>query len=385
MKDKKAAIILILVGFLVLCYGCINQKNNYAEFTEEISENIINETLYDEKNKTDEIFSNELSKNESLIENKLKIPENIKNNCIGFLIGSPEESQNIYLIGAGWERPHHGPFVWDYIEENKGEYDFSYTDEYVLNAQKNNVSILATIWPFANWDQNYNINCKVNENDIFNPRGKDRYDGLPKYRCKPNDMDAYKEFLRRLVERYDGDGINDMPELKIPIKNYEILNEPEMQSEELTFFVGNEIDYFEVLKESYITIKESCTDCQVLHAGCAGSQEKFLSFWEKIFEMGGNNYFDIANIHYINSGDLQTLNVKPFAELLDRYNIKKPIWVTEVEFSDTTDNVLQMSRGAFDAGAEKIFYVSFNVGGHEACKIGEYSPAYINITNICKK
>ena len=39
-----------------------------------------------------------------------------------------------------------------------------------------------------------------------------------KYLSKPCSMDDYKNFLIKLVDRYDGDGSNDMPGLTKPIK-----------------------------------------------------------------------------------------------------------------------------------------------------------------------
>ena len=52
-----------------------------------------------------------------------------------------------------WVRPHPGPFVWNMIENKKEKYNWRDTDEYVLYAQDHNQTIIATIWPHANWDQ----------------------------------------------------------------------------------------------------------------------------------------------------------------------------------------------------------------------------------------
>ena len=52
-----------------------------------------------------------------------------------------------------WVRPHPGPFVWSHIEPEKGDFYWDETDKYVKYAQDHNQKILATIWPFAKWDQ----------------------------------------------------------------------------------------------------------------------------------------------------------------------------------------------------------------------------------------
>jgi len=69
--------------------------------------------------------------------------------------------------------------------------------------------LLVLVHPFTPWDQ----------------PGKNggNYD-------KPNNMTAFKRFIAKMVERYDGDGIDDMPGLLYPIKYYEIGNEPEGQT-----------------------------------------------------------------------------------------------------------------------------------------------------------
>lgn len=312
---------------------------------------------------------------------EVSIPLSIETNRFGFLTGVPEEITTINMIGAGWTRPHPGPFSWGAIERIQGKYDFYDADEFVKAAQENNVSILATLWSFVNWDQQ-GSDCKVSDNDQFYPKDPLGRTGIPPYRCKPNNMQAYKKFLSDLVERYDGDGINDMPNLKIPIKYWEVLNEPEMKSPTLTFFIGNENDYLEVLKESYQTIKQACSDCKVLHGGAAGTQNEFLSFWENVFKAGAGNYFDIANIHFIRMGDASTLNVKAFKSLLEKYGIKKPIWVTEVEFDSPSVDVKAAAQGAFNAGADKIFFVSFEVGGHGLTAPGQYSPEYKEVVRL---
>ena len=52
----------------------------------------------------------------------------------------------------------------------------------------------------------------------------------PEHKGKPYDMAAYANFIAKLVERYDGDSIDDMPGLTVPIKHWELMNEPEFQT-----------------------------------------------------------------------------------------------------------------------------------------------------------
>ncbi|MCD6114812.1 hypothetical protein J7J74_00785 [bacterium] len=379
----KILIVLIILTSLSLGYFFVYK--NYLSKRQKIEREIkVSQT--EEKIEIPEIETpqEKATKEEKAPKEKEKIktvniPKEISDNCIGFLIGSTFEIETMKEIGAGWIRPHPGPFVWGFIEKSKGDYDFSITDNFVKTAQKNNVAILPTIWPFAEWDQKIcrpKI-CEVSSEDQF-------YFELPKSRCAPCNMANYKQFLKKLVERYDGDGINDMPGLKIPIKYYEILNEPEMREPFLTFFKGTEKEYVEILKASFEAIKEVCPDCKVLSGGAAGVEPKMISFWSKVFDLGAQNYFDIANIHFVNFGDRSTLNVKPFKELLKEKKIEKPIWVTEAEYGkDKNQEIESTVEGALLEGAKKIFFTRFVIGSSAPPIPGQYSTQYINITSKC--
>ncbi|MBI2830102.1 MAG: hypothetical protein HYX81_02980 [Chloroflexi bacterium] len=246
--------------------------------------------------------------------------------------------------GAAFDRPFFEFFQWGMIEKNPGQYDFSETDRYVYAAQISGLNILANIQPFASWDQ----------------PGKG----------KPRDMLKYRNFVSRLVERYDGDGIDDMPGLNIPIKHWEVSNEPEFQQAPLVFFQGTPQDYFEVLKATYEEVKRADPQAFVLQGGMAGMIEVSTAFWQSVFDLGGAKYFDIANIHSIGHGE--HLNIPTFEQFLAKNNIEKPIWVTEVQFQQArqtqgytaADFARTLARSyifALANGAEKLFYVNIKM------------------------
>ena len=239
----------------------------------------------------------------------VSIPDGVLQNCMGFLVGGTDEISVISTVGGAWTRPHPGPFTWGWIETSDDDYNYTESDKYVVAAQDSNVAILGTLWPYADWDQTscHATECQVTSADQFYPR--DIGDGIPTYRCAPCSVDSYKEFLTNLVERYDGDGTDDMADLTIPIKYWEVLNEPSMDSDDLKFFIGTQAEYEEILRESYNTIKAACSDCMVLHGGASGIANATLDYWSGLFDLGIGEYFDVGNIHYINSGDVDNLNV----------------------------------------------------------------------------
>ena len=86
-----------------------------------------------------------------------------------------------------------------------------------------------------------------------------------------------------------------MPNLKIPIKYWEILNEPEMNELGLTFYKGTGQEYVEILKNSNESIKATCADCKIVQGGAAGIRPEMLSYWEKIFDfcLKNNRWIEI--------------------------------------------------------------------------------------------
>jgi hypothetical protein len=338
--------------------------------------------LFIKPSSEDVLLNNNSNNNGNVNGNVLIIPESIENNCIGFDIGMPEEIKLVSQIGGGWIRPNLGTFSWGFIEPEKGKFDFSMTDKYVKEAQQKNIAIVATIFPYADWDQSicHGEECAVSPQDY--PEFKDGWKmGIPKSRCIPCNFTDYNIFVTKLIGRYDGDGVNDMPGLKIPIKYWGVLNEPEMNGTGLAFFYGSPNEYADIFKETRNSIKEECPNCYVLHAGEAGVQDYMLDYWGQIFD--NKIDFDIANIHFIKRTDLSTLNVKDFKQLLTQKNISKPIWVTEAEYESGSD-IVSSVEGALAAGASKIFFTQFEIGHFGPPNEGKYSEEYVGIASMCK-
>ena len=255
-----------------------------------------------------------------------------------------------------WVRPHPGPFIWNNIEKEKGNFTWEEADKYVVYAQEHNQTILATIWPHANWEQK---SCKRKK--ARSPFGKK----FTKYLSKPCSMDNYKTFLLKLVDRYDGDGSNDMPGLTKPIKHWDIMNEPEFKM----FFKGSKEDFVEIFNFSSKIIKEKQKDAVIVMAGAAGMFPENKKYWKSVLPKIKDN-FDIANIHHISTPDGKCdkeLWVDEFASLLKSLNISKPIWVTEAM---TCGPPVKAYTNAFLNGAEVIIDVGVNAPGMKMSKKG---------------
>lgn len=278
----------------------------------------------------------------------------LTDNRFGFLVHAPQEVGLTEKAGAAWIRLQQGPFIWNEIEPTPGKWDFSRTDTYVKLAQASGLRILGTIYPYADWDQK---SCRK-ASPCRNTSKDFGLDALPHWRCSPCDTAKSRAFVERLVERYDGDGVEDMPGLKAAVKHWEVLNEPSLPE---AFYIGDALGYLEILKDSQKAINAACPTCVVVQGGVADKLDE-TSFWDDFFKNGGAAYFDLATIHYIEEGEVATLNVAPFKSLLQKHGVSKPIWVTEAQFKPGTTDVEGAVKGALAAGADKIFFTGFEVG-----------------------
>ena len=254
-----------------------------------------------------------------------------------------------------WVRPHPGPFVWNNIEKEEGVFSWDKADKYVTYAQNHNQKTIATIWPYSNWEQK---SCKRKKGR--SPFGKK----FAKYLSKPCSMENYKKFLLALVDRYDGDGQNDMPGLTKPIIYWEIMNEPEFRM----FFKGTEDDFVEIFNFSSKLIKSKQKDAVIIMAGAAGMFPESKKFWKSALPKI-KDHFDIANMHHITPPDGKCDKdfwVGEFSELLQSLDIHKPIWVTEAMTG--VCKVIPTYINAFASGAEVIIDVGVNAPGMKMSK-----------------
>ena len=254
-----------------------------------------------------------------------------------------------------WVRPHPGPFIWNGIEREKGVFSWEAADKYVVYAQEHNQKTIATIWPHANWEQK---SCK-------RKKARSPFGGkFTKYLSKPCSMEDYKNFLIKLVDRYDGDGKNDMPGLTKPIIHWQIMNEPEFKM----FFKGTEDDFVEIFNFSSKLIKSKQKDAVIIMAGAAGMFPENKKYWRSALPKI-KDHFDIAAIHHITPPDGKCDKefwVDEFSSLLKSLNIKKPIWVTEAMIGKC--KVLSSYINAFVNGAEIIIDVGVNAPGMKMSK-----------------
>ncbi|MBI4095959.1 MAG: hypothetical protein HY438_03805 [DPANN group archaeon] len=288
-------------------------------------------------------------------------------------------------FGVGWDRPYPGPFNWQQIQDG----NYGPVDEYVKEAQKHDFATVAIIWPY--WDADQDL-CHAE--DLPAVRFGKFFGELASKRGKPCGHDAYKNFVMNLVERYDGDGKDDMPGLRYGIKHWEVASEPEVQDRlgGVAFFQGKPKDYVELFRDTFVAVKTADPDAKVLNGGAATASAEHLSFWEEFLRQGGGKYVDIFSMHCLECDE--SLEVEPYAKLLKKYEMQTPIWVTDVSyFGSDNEQAKNLFKGyitGFGSGVQKIFYDKWQIraGGKEelaALKTSTQDRLALNATDAVIK
>lgn len=190
---------------------------------------------------------------------------------------------DVATIGAKWVRyAALNGMVWDVIETKKGQYNWSRNDSVYLDTYKSGIKMLITTGT-----GNTAYGSKTENNHAI--------EGY-----FPPDSNAYKTFLKKAVERYDGDGVDDAPGSPI-VAVWQIENELDLS------WKDTPAKYAELLKESYLVIKEANPNAQVAIAGVAfpnavvsenGIYRKILKELDKIKNSSPARYFDIFDFHW---------------------------------------------------------------------------------------
>ncbi|UCD28999.1 MAG: hypothetical protein JSV03_00505 [Planctomycetota bacterium] len=261
---------------------------------------------------------------------------------------------------------------WSRIQPTRdGVYDFAWSDAIVRQANKRRVDILALFdrippWAFVGMDV-----------QAVRTRMPARADA-----------DAFAVFVKRFVERYDGDGIGDMPGLRQSIGGYEFINGIEdVRVEEYVWW----------LKLFYQTVKSADAKATVVLGSFTSPGLRRIDFGEgdyhTYFERLLSNpalqgadypYFDVVGFH--NYPDYYP-GRSPFADSLAylgqtmaRHELNLPIWLTEYGSDKGDSNELRQAndivRWAIEArslGIERVYLHGLwdiNRGGLESDRSG---------------
>ena len=136
------------------------------------------------------------------------------------LAGWPAEARRdaemMSRTGAGWYRHHTSHFpAFDQAALKRDDFDFEYRDGLVAAAQAEELDILLMIG---------------RTHGLASCRQWRQYLARPYLPPSEPVADGYREYVRRVVERYDFDGVDDMPGLKAPIRWFQLGNENDLHA-----------------------------------------------------------------------------------------------------------------------------------------------------------
>jgi hypothetical protein len=182
--------------------------------------------------------------------------------------------------GATWLR---NEITWDSAEPVDASpivYQWNYIDSVLTPARQSGYNMIATINGNPDWAATH-------------PRGP--IDKAPLHR--------FATFTAALVERYDGDGIDDAPGSPI-VEYWEFYNEPDAGNLGWDKRWGNYgKEYAEMLAAVYPAMKIASPKAKVLLGGIAydwfeEADGPFVRrFLDDVLANGGGNFFDVMNFH----------------------------------------------------------------------------------------
>lgn len=217
-------------------------------------------------------------------------------------------------IGVRWRRP--GVYaMWFLIQPDleQPSYDFRLHDRQ-YGGVPDGINILANICP-------------------ENPRHPEGTTVPGSY--LPVDEEQYRTFVRATVERYDGDGVDDMPDLTNPVHFWQVGNEP-----------GSGHTGFARLQQlTYTAVKDACGECTVLIGGVAGFPENYVSSFDTVYgpildELAGAG-FDVFDFHWYGTadGDYRMRDAVTGEDVVEHirgtlaatgFSLDLPLWITEM-------------------------------------------------------
>lgn len=243
----------------------------------------------------------------------------------------PKISHVIASAGIKWARFTN--VRWDYFEpkapiNGRHSYRWDLLDSSLRKVQSEGFNIKCVLGSTSPWA----VGTKVN----FGAK----MSGPP----KPQFLDDYGEWIFNIVERYDGDGVQDMPGLRYPVKHWQIDSEIWSNS-----WSGTPGDYISLLKTAYIAAKTADNKAKIHVANFLSFDPNILidknvrrqekaqtkkarrklsrgsSFINQCLD--NHRYFDIIGFHANDNYKKIPIVVKWLLQEMKKRGYQKPIWI----------------------------------------------------------
>lgn len=223
---------------------------------------------------------------------------------------------------------------WQRIEPNpprgrKHIYNWRQLDYLVKAYQDYGFDIVITLRAKSSWASE----------PILDPEAEKNGGGIATTPPKPEYWDDYANWIYAVAERYDKDGVEDMPGLKRPISYFQIESEVHHKGA----WQGSVDDYLKLLEEAFFVIKTANNEAKVILAGINFGDifddfpndsdiiKRFMFLkqkgnWgiESIARVLKEGKYDIVGFHY----NRDYKGVYGIVEFIRKYT-KKPIWADD--------------------------------------------------------
>ncbi|UCE36197.1 MAG: hypothetical protein JSW00_11695, partial [Thermoplasmata archaeon] len=179
------------------------------------------------------------------------------------------------------------------------------------------------------------------------------------------DFQLAEEVLTTVAERYDHDGIDDMPFLKYPVKHFGVGNEL------AGTFKGTSQDFLAILENTHNALTNANPEVKIVQAGLVPYHinQKDMLFWDSLFGVNVHEYIDIAVFHEL-QGQENFMNLIFYPAYFYDHGLDRPIWINELQFENITEApsltqeqyapifIRYMTYGLAH-GTEKFFFANF--------------------------
>ncbi len=230
------------------------------------------------------------------------------------------DAERLAATGAGWYRHHSSHFPgFDQQTLERREYDWTYHDELVRTVQSHGIDILLIMGR-----TNGIASCRQ-----FTQHLPETY--LP---AEGEEEADYRHYVRTLVERYDADGVDDMPDLKAPIRWFQLGNENDLHYEtcvEVKRDYATPEQYLELVRITREEMRAASPDARLAASMTFGHVTENKSGWtERLLGLeDGAILDDIDALDMHDYSRKLTIQRQRIDLLHDLSGGRVPIWITE--------------------------------------------------------
>lgn len=303
---------------------------------------------------------------------------------------------------------------WQVVEPQKGRYDFTRLDEVAQGAGSRGIDTAVTIRALSEWGSDQSVvqqNQGERDRQAGRRRGK-RSRATTTRNSYPDDVDAWLRMMGKLVERYDGDGHEDMPGLTRPIRYWQIENEVSWQ------WNGPMKSYVDLLRQTREVIRNADPNAKIVLGAITASQylaleaglvsdpsikimspngksevsadevrqsprfQEMKDRCDDLFSLAGP-YFDIADFHsYSDDPQLIPVQAAWMRYIMKKNDCDQPIWcqecggpITNYSQSAHADQVIKRMAVAFASGVPVVMWSTL-------APTMEFGQKYIDISLV---